>query len=276
MEQRLMTYQTVRYEKEDGIGILTFNRPEVMNAHNYDMKVEEQAVAEEVKRDDEVRVLIVTGAGRGFHAGEDVKQVFLGDDFDRLKADRRRSWLGDLDPNAWTGQVSPRYFYGYPKPTIAAVNGPAVGAGLSIAVSCDIRVASENARFGYFYTRRGLMGPTRGLVMLVNLMGASRAMEMMLSGEMMDAAEAERTGLVSRVVPQDELLQQAKLVARKLMKGAPLAQRAIKECVYRALYEPDGLETYNTLVEAALAETEDHAEGSRAYAEKRAPAWVSR
>jgi len=112
--------------------------------------------------------------------------------------------------------------------------------------------------------------------MLVNLMGASRAMEMMLSGEMMDAAEAERTGLVSRVVPQDELLQQAKLVARKLMKGAPLAQRAIKECVYRALYEPDGLETYNTLVEAALAETEDHAEGSRAYAEKRAPAWVSR
>ena len=102
-----MTFQTVRYEKEDGIGILTFNRPEVMNAHNYDMKVEEQAVAEDALADDEVRVLIVTGEGRGFHAGEDVKQVFLGDDFDRLKADRRRSWLGDLDPKAWTGQVSP-------------------------------------------------------------------------------------------------------------------------------------------------------------------------
>jgi E-phenylitaconyl-CoA hydratase len=114
------------------------------------------------------------------------------------------------------------------------------------------------------------------MVMLLNLLGASRAMEMMLSGEMMDATEAERTRLVSRVVPADELLDQAKELARKLMRGAPLAQRAIKECMYKALYEPDGLETYNTLVEAALAETEDHAEGSRAYAEKREPAWTGR
>ena len=91
--------------------------------------------------------------------------------------------------------------------------------------------------------------------MLLNLLGASRAMEMMLSGEMIDAAEAERTGLVSRVIPEEELLDEAKELARKLMRGAPLAQRAIKECMYKALYEPDGLETYNTLVEAALAET---------------------
>src|SRR5260370_10197080 len=122
-----------------------------MNAHNYQMKVEEQAVAEEVRNDDDVRVLIVTGAGRGFHAGEDVKEVLLGDGFDRLKMDRQRNWTGRLDPNSWTGQVSPIYFYGYPKPTIAAVNGPAVGAGMSIAISCDIRIASESARFGYFY-----------------------------------------------------------------------------------------------------------------------------
>ncbi len=271
-----MEFETVRYEKEDGIGILTFNRPQVMNAHNYQMKVEEQAVAEEVLRDDEVRVLIVTGAGRGFHAGEDVKQVFLGEDFAKLKADRLQNWLGGLDPNSWTGQVSPRYFYGYAKPTIAAVNGPAVGAGLSIAISCDIRIASESARFGYFYTRRGLMGTTRGLTMLIHQIGVSRTMELMLSGEMMDAAEAERVRLVSRVVPQDKLLDEAKITARKLMKGAPLAQRAIKASLYKALYEPDGIETYNTLVEAALAETEDHTEGSRAYAEKRDPVWRSR
>src|SRR5581483_7602943 len=148
-----MTYSTVEYTKEDGIGILVFNRPEVMNAHNYAMKVEEQAVADEAMNDDDVRVLIVTGAGRGFHAGEDVKQVFLGDDFDRLKADRRKAALGDLDGATWTGQVSPRYFYGYPKPTIAAVNGAAVGAGMSIALSCDIRIAAPEAKFGYFYTR---------------------------------------------------------------------------------------------------------------------------
>jgi enoyl-CoA hydratase/carnithine racemase len=269
-------YETVRYEKEDGIGILTFNRPEVMNAHNYAMKVEEQAVAEAALQDDEVRVLIVTGAGRGFHAGEDVKQVFLGEDWQKLKTDRLRNWLGDLDPNSWTGQVSPRYFYGYPKPTIAAVNGPAVGAGLSIAISCDIRIAAPTARFGYFYTRRGLMGTTRGLTMLIHLIGVSRTMEMVLSGEVMDAAEADRVGLVSRVVPQEALLEDAKNTARKLMKGAPLAQRALKASLYKALYEPDGLETYNTLVNNALSETEDHAEGARAYAEKREPVWKSR
>jgi enoyl-CoA hydratase/carnithine racemase len=271
-----MEYQTVRYEKEDGIGILTFNRPEVMNAHNYAMKVEEQAVAEAALSDDEVRVLIVTGAGRAFHAGEDVKQVFLGEDWDKLKADRLRNWIGDLNPNSWTGQVSPRYFYGYPKPTIAAVNGPAVGAGLSIALGCDIRIAAPSARFGYSYTRHGLMGTTRGLVMLVHLIGASRTMELVLSGEVIDATQAERIGLVSRVVPADQLLRDAKATARKLMKGAPLAQRALKASLYKALYEPDGLETYNTLVNDALSDTEDHAEGSRAYAEKREPVWRSR
>src|SRR5687768_3174427 len=104
-----------------------------MNAHNYAMKIEEQAVAEDALNDDSVRVLIMTGAGRGFHTGEDVKDVLLGRDFDKLKADRLQNWIGRKDPNSWTGQVSPIYFYGYAKPTIAAVNGPAVGAGLSIA-----------------------------------------------------------------------------------------------------------------------------------------------
>jgi enoyl-CoA hydratase/carnithine racemase len=271
-----MDYQTVRYEKEDGIGILTFNRPEVMNAHNYAMKIEEQAVAEAALADDEVRVLILTGAGRGFHAGEDVKQVFLGEDWDKLKADRLSNWIGDLDPKSWTGQVSPRYFYGYPKPTIAAVNGPAVGAGLSIALSCDIRIASPTARFGYFYTRRGLMGTTRGLVMLIHLIGVSRTMELVLSGEVIDATEADRIGLISRVVPAEQLLEDAKATARKLMKGAPLAQRALKASLYKALYEPEGLEIYNTLVNNALSDTKDHAEGSKAYAEKRDPVWSAR
>jgi enoyl-CoA hydratase/carnithine racemase len=271
-----MNEPTVRYEREDGIGILTFNRPQVMNAHDYAMKVEEQAAARAAMTDDETRVLIVTGAGRGFHAGEDVKQVFLGEDWDRLKADRLQSWIGRLDPDAWTGQVSPRYFYGFPKPTIAAVNGPAVGAGLSIALSCDVRIAAPEARFGYLYTRRGLMGSTRALIMLIHLIGASRTLEMALSGEMMDAVEAERCGLVSRIVPPDELLDEAKVVARKLLAGAPLAQQAIKLAVYKALYEPADVEAWGTLVEAALAETEDHVEGARAYSEKRAPEWRSR
>lgn len=271
-----MTYETVKYTKSDGIGILTFNRPEVMNAHNYAMKIEEQAVADEVAKDDEVRVLIVTGEGRGFHSGEDVKQVFLDDDVNHLKRDRLLSLVGRIPAESWTGQVSPIYFYGYPKPTIAAVNGAAVGAGLSIAISCDIRVASPAAKFGYFYTRRGLMGTSRGLTMLIHQIGVSRTMEMMLSGEMIDAAEAERIRLVSRIVPQEKLMDEALEVAHKLLKGAPLAQRAIKASLYKALFEPNGIEDYNARVEAALIETEDHFEGARAFAEHRDPVWRNR
>jgi 2-(1,2-epoxy-1,2-dihydrophenyl)acetyl-CoA isomerase len=269
-------FETIIYEKADGIATLTFNRPQVMNAHNYKMKVEEQAAAQMAIDDDEVRVLIVTGAGRGFHTGEDVKDVLLGKDYDKLRADRLKSWTGGLDPNTWTGQVSPRYFYGFPKPTIAAVNGPAVGAGLSIALGCDVRIASEKARFGFFYTRRGLMGPTRALTMLVHQIGVSRAMEMMLSGEMIEADEADRIGLVSRVVPADNLLDEARILAKKLMKGAPLAQRAIKASIYKILFESDAIETYNTLVEAALSETADHVEGSTAFTEKRDAVWKAR
>jgi 2-(1,2-epoxy-1,2-dihydrophenyl)acetyl-CoA isomerase len=269
-------FKNIIYEKQDGIAVLTFDRPEVMNAHNYTMKVEAQQASEDAMSDDEVRVLIITGSGRGFHAGEDVKDVLLGEDFDKLKTDRLKSWTGRLDPNSWTGQVSPRYYYGYPKPTIAAVNGPAVGAGLSIALGADIRIASENAKFGYFYTRRGLMGTSRGLIMLIHLIGVSRTMEMMLSGELMDAKEAKSCGLVRSVVPAEDLLNEARAMARKLMKGAPLAQRAIKAALYKALYEPADLEVYNTLVEAALAETYDHREGSLAWAEKRDPKWLSK
>lgn len=270
-----MTYETVIYEKSGGVALLTFNRPEVLNAHNYQMKAEVEAVAKDAVADDDVRVLIVTGAGRGFHAGEDVKQVFLGEDGGRMKADRAKALVARPDPASWTGQINPLYFYGYPKPTIAAVNGAAAGAGLSIAISCDIRIASETAKFGYLYTRRGLMGPSRGLKMLVSLLGMSRAMEMVLSGELMDATEAARTGLVSRVVPPDQLLTEARTVAAKLMKGAPLAQQAIKNCVYRAYFEPDGVDEYNTMVETALLETNDHTEGAKAFQERREAKWTA-
>jgi enoyl-CoA hydratase/carnithine racemase len=269
-------YDTVLYEKIDGVAILTFNRPAAMNAHNYQMKTEVQAASQEALNDPEVRVLVITGAGRGFHAGEDVKEVFLGQDIDRLKRDRLLALVGTIDTDTWTSQVNPKYFYGFPKPTIAAVNGPAVGAGLSIAVSCDIRIGTDQAGFGYLYTRRGLMGPRRAVTMLVQLMGPSRALEMMLSGEMIRAEEALRRGLLSRIVPQDQLIDQSLEVAHKLMAGAPLAQQAIKATFYKSLYDPEGLEDFNARVEAALIETEDHLEGARAFLERRTPVWAAR
>lgn len=268
-------YETVLLDKEDGIGILTFNRPEVLNAHNYQMRQEVQAAADAAMADDEIRVLIVTGAGRAFHAGDDAKDRLQGG-LEHLKKDRQAAAVGVLDRGVWTGQLNPQYFYGFLKPTIAAVNGAAVGAGLAIAMSCDIRIASEHAKFGYFFTRRGVMGPSNGLIALVHSIGVSRTMEMMLSGELVDAVEADRIRLVSRVVPAGQLLEEAKAMARKLMVGAPLAQRAIKETLYRALFADDGLEQFNTRIDAALTETEDHLEGFRAFNERRDPVWQGR
>jgi enoyl-CoA hydratase/carnithine racemase len=267
-----MNFETIRLEREDGIGILTFNRPEVMNAHNYQMRLEEQAATLEAQNDPEVRVLIVTGAGRAFHAGDDAKERFSGG-VDKLKADRWAAVVGKLGKDAWVGQPNPRYYYDFPKPTIAAVNGAAVGAGFSIALSCDIRLASDAARFGYLYTRRGITGGSQGLIKLLHVVGASRAMEIMLTGEMIGAADAERMGLVSRVVPQGELLEEARILARRLMKGAPLAQRAIKATMYKALYDPAGIEDFSLRYDEALGESEDHREGFAAFNEKREPVW---
>ncbi|MFC1986082.1 enoyl-CoA hydratase/isomerase family protein [Chloroflexota bacterium] len=261
-----MSYETIIYEKEGGIATLTFNRPQVMNAMDYQMAIVEMPAAiEEARNDDEVRVLIVTGAGRGFCAGDDVKARFLAKDRDKHRAEEKIAEL--------KGIRQPSYFVGFYKPTIAAVNGPAVGGGLDLALSCDIRLASENAKFGYLFVQRSLMGRAEPLMMLIHIVGLSRALEMMYSGELMGAAEAEKVGLVSRVVTQDRLMDEARELAHKLMKGAPLAQQAIKQAVYKALFNPSGLTEFASLVRMLLGETEDHREGARAFAEKRDPVY---
>jgi len=263
-----MAYETIIYEKEKGIATLTFNRPQAMNAGNYQMGVEARTAVEEARDDDEVRVLIVTGAGRGFHAGDDVKEIFLADDREKRRAEGKIAQA--------KGIRRPLYLQEFYKPAIAAVNGPAVGLGLDVALSCDIRIASDNARFGYFYVRRGLVGGAEGPMMLIHLMGVSRALEMMLSGELVDADEAERIGLVSRVVSQDRLMEEAKELAHKLMEAAPLAQQAIKRSVYRAMYDPSSLGEFMAPLLQVLFETEDHLEGARAFVEKREPVYKGR
>lgn len=264
-----MDYETIIYEKEQGMATLTFNRPHVMNAQNYQQVAETRAAVEQANADDDVRVLIVTGAGRGFHAGDDVKEIFLGEDREKRRADAKIAQV--------KGARTPRYFEGFHKPTIGAINGPAVGAGLEIALQCDIRIASENAKFGYFYVRRGIIGSyPAGVMTLLHLIGVSRALEMMMSGELIDATEADRIGLVSRVVPQGSLMDEARATARKLMQAAPLAQRAVKQAVHKALFDPYNLAGFVASASSALTETEDHLEGARAFAEKREPNYRGR
>ena len=211
-----MSYETIIYEKENGIATLTFNRPHVMNAGNALQYEEMHAALEEAKNDDEVRVLILTGAGRAFHAGDDVRQSFLAADREKRRAESKLAHQVKGIPRA-------PFLRQFHRPTIAAVNGPAIGAGLDFAISCDIRIASENAKFGYFFVLRNMVGGDLALLLLPHIVGVSRALEMMLSGELMDAYEAEKVGLVRKVVPQERLMDEAREMALKLMKGAPLA-----------------------------------------------------
>ncbi|MCH7910436.1 MAG: enoyl-CoA hydratase/isomerase family protein [Candidatus Hydrogenedentes bacterium] len=258
-----MAYEHIIYEKEDGIATLTFNRPEVLNAGNMLMHTELRDAMGDYAADDALRVLIITGAGKGFHAGDDIKEIFLSKG---VKERRAESVAPKITGTLKSSQM-PRLH----KPTIAAVNGVAVGIGMDIAVECDIRIASETARFGYFYVRRGLNGTDIGPVRLPHIIGLSRALEMMLSGELIDAQEAERIGLVRKVVPQDKLMDEAKAMARKLMQGAPLAQVAIKRAVYKALYEPREIQKYAEDLLGLLFQTEDHIESAKAFVEKREP-----
>ena len=258
-----MAYENIIYEKEDGIATLTFNRPQVLNAGNRKMHSELRDAMKDYNADDALRVLIITGAGKGFHAGDDVKEIFLSDD---VKEQRAKSVTGKIRDTQPSSQM-PKVF----KPTIAAVNGVAVGIGLDIAVECDIRIASEKARFGYFYVRRGLNGTDIGPTHLTHIIGLSRALEMMLSGELIDAEEALRIGLVRKVVPPDTLLDEAKAMAHKLMEGAPLAQVAIKRAVYKALHDPRGIQKYAEDLLGLLFQTEDHVESAKSFVEKRDP-----
>jgi len=269
-----MKYENIIYEKgKDGIAVLTFNRPHVLNAQTPQQILEQRNAVEDARDDDAIRVLILTGAGRGFHVGDDVKEMFLNQEFQKEIANRRGR--GRI-----TQDIAQRdsYLQGFWKPVIAAVNGPAVGAGLEIALECDIRIASPEAKFGWLFVLRNMngSGAADGMMMLLHMMGISRALEFMLSGELIDAGEAEKIGLVSRVVPQEQLMDEARKVAHKLMKGAPLAQQAIKRCVHRAMFDPATLPELMPTLQYALLGTEDHLEGSRAFTEKRDPVWKMR
>jgi enoyl-CoA hydratase/carnithine racemase len=263
-----MGYEAIIYEKKDGIAILTFNRPEVRNAGNMTLYSEMGQAVADFEKDDESRVLIITGAGKAFHSGDDVKQIFLAD---RNEENRTARTVQQLKVTNRPLLIINTY-----KPTIAAVNGAAVGEGFAITLSCDIRIASENAKFGYFYVLRGIVGNPLSAMVLPQIVGLSNAYEMMLSGELIDATKALKIGLVTSVVPQDQLMAEATAMAKRLMKAAPLAQRAVKQCVLESLLNPTNYIEFNISKNRLLFQTDDHKEGARAFAEKREPNYKGR
>lgn len=271
-----MAEQNILYTREDGIGIITLNRPEKMNAVTDDMLMDIIRITADIILDDEVKAVIITGNGRAFSGGTDV--TALGRDEQESAAVRQRRaearqgvGLPESPLPRWT-------FARIPKPTIAAINGAAVGMAAEWITECDIRIASENARIGWVFSLRGLTPDIgTGPYLLPYLVGLSKALELMYSGEIIDAHEAERIGLVSKVVTPEQLMPTAKELAMKLTRGAPLALKGIKELTYGALEWPPSVHVKETGERfRRMALTEDCKEGVKSFIEKRPPVWKGR
>jgi enoyl-CoA hydratase/carnithine racemase len=231
-----------------------------LNALTRKMVMSLAAVTDEIARDDEVRVVIVTGAGRGFSSGADVSAM-LDREGGEVSRFNRIQFMGY--PHA---DVFPKLY----KPVIAAINGPCVGGGFSLALSCDVRIASETARFGAAQVARALV-PDYGLTYYLPLaIGVSRALELMYTAEFISAAEAERLGIVSRVVAADELMNVAREMATKIAQNPPYSLELTKKMVWRNLF--DGLNRQldlETWAQYICFQTEDHQESVKAFLEKR-------
>jgi len=261
-----MTYDTLIYEKKEKIAYITLNRPQVMNAMNRKMGQELSEVWGDFKLDPDVWVAIVTGAGdKAFSSGADLKDRFV--DGRQEMADQ--FWT----PPAEGGAAGRREIW---KPIIAAINGYCLAGGLELALSCDLRIASENATFGMSEVLRGII-PGSGAQMLPRQIPYVFAMELLLTGDRFNAQEAYRIGLINRVVPKSELMPVAEEMAGKIARNAPLAVRAIKESLTRGMEQPlDHALRMNALFSRVNLTTEDSAEGPLAFTEKRPPQYKGR
>ena len=251
-------YKTLIYEKKDNIGVLTVNRPEKLNALSNELIGELEKLLDEVENDEMLRVLVITGAGeKAFVAGADIQELVDRDALIGRRVSRTRQETFSRIENL-------------PIPVIAAVNGYALGGGLEIALACNIRICSEQAQFGAPEVKLGIIPGDGGTQRLPRLVGLGRAMEMILTGDFIDAQEAYRIGLANQVVPHDELMEKTMELAQKIAKRPPLAVRYAKEAVNRS-QEGDTASGYalESYLHALTCTTEDKKEGVQAFLEKR-------
>lgn len=258
-----MAYENIIAEKKGRVGLITFNRAKALNALNAALIAELEQALDSFEADDEVGAIVITGNDKAFAAGADIKEMQ-----DKTFID---AYLGDFITRDWERIAACR------KPVIAAVAGYALGGGCEIAMMCDFILAADNARFGQPEITLGTMPGAGGTQRLARLAGKSKAMEMCLTGRMMDAEEAERIGLVSRIVPVAELVEEALKTAETIAGMSRPAVLMTKEAVNRA-YETtlsEGIRFERRLFHATFA-TEDQKEGMAAFTEKRQPKFTNR
>jgi len=262
------------FEKQGGVATLTLNRPEARNALTPAMFLDLERLLLEIEADDEVRAVVLTGAGRGFSAGADLKPV--------SKEERRRAEAPSFPGDAG-GDILDRgnrcilRLRQLPKPVLGSINGDAVGIACSLALATDLRIASATARFGVVFSRIGL-GPDGGASHLLReLVGTAKALELLFTGDLIDAAEALRLGLVNQVVPADELAGATRELAERLAQGPILAHAAAKAAVYASANLPfASLLDFEARNQRSISRSEDVKEGIRAFLERRKPEFRGR
>jgi 2-(1,2-epoxy-1,2-dihydrophenyl)acetyl-CoA isomerase len=258
-----MSYEHILLRRADGIGTLTLNRPEKLNAFTGTMRQEIADALDELERDPEVRVIVITGAGRGFCAGADVG--YLAELVERRDVEAMAALVEAGRRVVTTIRASA-------KPVIASINGVAAGGGANLALACDLRIASDQARLGQTFNRIGLHPDWGGTYFLPRLVGPAKALELVWLADVIDADECLRLGLVNRVVPHGALDDETLRIARTLAAKPPLALSLAKRAVYQSLDRtlPEMLD-YELDAQLRCFESGDAAEGIRAFVEKRAP-----
>jgi len=255
-----MAYESIIFEKEDGIAIITFNRPDARNAVNNQVRAEFTAAIAEVEADNDIRVLILTGSGKAFASGVDIKEFSQTTPYHAHNLYRLGERVEKL-----------------PKPVIAAVNGFCLGGGYEIAQGCDIIIASEKAKFGHPEINIGIIPGGGGTQRLPRLIGSYRAKELIFTGDIITAEDAFRLGMINRVVPEDQLMPTAKDMAKKIAAKSPAALKLAKQAINYAMQTnlESGLKYEYELYSLSLG-LEDKVEGVNAFLEKRTPKFVGR
>jgi len=257
-----VAYEHILVESSDGIGIVTLNRPKVLNALNRALMDELATALETFDRDDRIRCMLLTGGDRAFAAGADVREFADASSIDMVRSYRFQQW---------------ERIRRLTKPLVAAVSGYALGGGCELAMTCDIIIASETAQFGQPEIRLGLIPGAGGTQRLTRAIGKSRAMELILTGRTITAQEASAFGLVSRVVPKELYLEEAKRLAREIAAMPPVAVAMAKEAVQQAFETTlDGGLEFERKCFHLLFDSDDKREGIRAFLEKRPPEFRGR